>query len=130
MSDEKAANTRRAIARVGRLRRELQRVARSGSCEDKKAFLLIPVDDELQLLEHLLGSELQALDRGGELSAHQEAAILDTLPDEVLEQLPGHDGPGHTEDGPADCRRCVLLREYGPALEDAARRLREREDVE
>lgn len=59
-----------------------------------------------------------------ELSAHQEAAALDAMPDEVLERLPGHDGPGHTEDGPAGCRRCALLRRYGPALELARHRER------
>jgi hypothetical protein len=40
-----------------------------------------------------------------------------------LTPIPGHDGPGHTADGPADCPRCALLREHGPALEAAAARV-------
>jgi hypothetical protein len=45
-----------------------------------------------------------------------------TAPSE-LPPIPGHDGPGHTPDGPADCPRCALLREHGTALEDAAARV-------
>lgn len=54
---EKADNARRALERVGRVRAELKRVAATGMDPRMAQFLLIPVDDELQLLEHLLGEE-------------------------------------------------------------------------